>query len=40
MTKDLALLVHGPEVSRDKWLTTREFLEALKRNLDEKISNN
>jgi isocitrate dehydrogenase len=40
MTKDMALLVHGPEVSRDKWLTTREFLEALKRNLDEKISNN
>jgi isocitrate dehydrogenase len=40
MTRDLALLVHGPEVSRDKWLTTREFLEALKRNLDEKISNN
>jgi isocitrate dehydrogenase len=40
MTKDLALLVHGPEVSRDKWLTTREFLEALKRNLDEKITNN
>lgn len=37
MTKDLAILVHGPEVTRESWLTTREFLEALKRNLDLKI---
>lgn len=36
MTKDLAVLVHGPEVSRENWLTTREFLEALKNNLDSK----
>ncbi len=38
MTKDLAMLVHGPDVSRENWLTTREFLEALKRNLDSKIN--
>lgn len=34
MTKDLAMLVHGSDVDRENWLTTREFLEALKRNLD------
>ena len=33
MTKDLALLVHGNDVTRDHWLTTQEFLQALKRNL-------
>ena len=38
MTKDLAMLVHGTNVSRENWLTTREFLEALKRNLDSEIS--
>ena len=34
MTKDLALLVHGNDASRDTWLTTQEFLQALKRNLE------
>lgn len=35
MTKDLARLVYGQrDVSRDKWLTTGEFLDALKKNLD------
>ncbi|MCE5204974.1 MAG: NADP-dependent isocitrate dehydrogenase [Porphyromonadaceae bacterium] len=34
MTKDLALLVHGNSASRDTWLTTQEFLQALKRNLE------
>jgi len=34
MTKDLALLVHGNNASRDTWLTTQEFLRALKRNLE------
>ena len=34
MTKDLALLVHGNDASRDTWLTTQEFLHALKRNLE------
>lgn len=33
MTKDLALLVHGSKMSRENWLTTREFLEAIKDNL-------
>jgi len=36
MTKDLALLVHGNDASRDTWLTTQEFLHALKRNLNNK----
>ena len=35
MTKDLALLVHGNDASRDTWLTTQEFLQALKRNLED-----
>ncbi len=37
MTKDLALLVHGNDAPRDSWLTTQEFLNALKRNLDLKL---
>lgn len=36
MTKDLALLVYGNDASRSTYLTTQEFLQALKRNLDEK----
>ena len=36
MTKDLALLVYGNNASRDTYLTTQEFLQALKRNLDKK----
>lgn len=38
MTKDLALLVYGNDVSRDKYLNTKEFLDALKRNLDKKLN--
>lgn len=34
MTKDLALLVHGNDAASDTWLTTQEFLNALKRNLE------
>lgn len=34
MTKDLALLVYGSELQRNNWLTTKEFLNALKRNLE------
>ncbi|HOO95005.1 MAG TPA: NADP-dependent isocitrate dehydrogenase [Proteiniphilum sp.] len=34
MTKDLALLVHGNDAPRDSWLTTQQFLQALKRNLE------
>src|SRR5690554_944194 len=37
MTKDLALLVHGSEAPRDSYLTTNEFLNALKRNLEKKL---
>lgn len=34
MTRDLALLVHGNDAPRDSWLTTQQFLQALKRNLE------
>jgi len=37
MTKDLALLVHENGASRDTYLTTHEFLDALKRNLEKKL---
>lgn len=37
MTKDLALLVYGNDVSADKYLNTQDFLAALKRNLEEKL---
>ena len=29
MTKDLALLIHGKEMTSEHWLTTEEFLEAI-----------
>jgi isocitrate dehydrogenase len=38
MTKDLAILVHGDNVSNDKYLTTEGFLAAIKRNLDLKLN--
>ncbi|HCC86537.1 MAG TPA: NADP-dependent isocitrate dehydrogenase [Porphyromonadaceae bacterium] len=34
MTRDLALLVHGNDAPRESWLTTQQFLQALKRNLE------
>ncbi len=37
MTKDLAILVHGDNVSKDNYLTTEGFLAAIKRNLDVKL---
>ena len=37
MTKDLAILVHGDNVSKDNYLTTEGFLAAIKRNLDIKL---
>ena len=40
MTKDLALLVYGSEMKRENWLTTKDFLDALKRNLEKAISTN
>ena len=39
MTKDLALLVYGSEMQRDNWLTTKDFLNALKRKLEEVLEN-
>jgi isocitrate dehydrogenase len=38
MTKDLAVLVHGNNVSSSDYLNTQEFLQALKRNLDAKYA--
>ncbi|GLT31921.1 hypothetical protein SLA2020_066200 [Shorea laevis] len=37
MTKDLALLVHGPKVSREFYLNTEEFIDAVAQNLESKI---
>ena len=38
MTKDLALLVYGNDVSADKYLNTQDFLDMLRHNLDEKLN--
>ncbi|XP_077219887.1 isocitrate/isopropylmalate dehydrogenase family protein [Tasmannia lanceolata] len=37
MTKDLALLIHGPKVSREFYLSTEEFIDAVALNLEAKI---
>lgn len=37
MTKDLAVLIHGKNLTKDNYLTTQGFLDALKRNLDIKL---
>lgn len=37
MTKDLAILIHGDNVTSDNYLSTEAFLAALKRNLDMKL---
>ncbi|XP_019185604.1 PREDICTED: isocitrate dehydrogenase [NADP]-like [Ipomoea nil] len=37
MTKDLALLNHGPKVSRELYLNTEEFIDAVAQNLRSKI---
>ena len=34
MTKDLAVLIHGKELNSSHYLTTQEFLAALKENLE------
>jgi isocitrate dehydrogenase len=39
MTKDLAVLVHGNNVTSSDYLNTQEFLQALKSNLDAKYAN-
>lgn len=38
MTKDLALLIHGSNLKRQHYLNTQEFLDAIKENLDTKMS--
>jgi len=37
MTKDLAILVHDDNISRNDYLNTQDFLAAIKRNLDAKL---
>lgn len=37
MTKDLALLVHGDSMKREDYLTTQEFLGAIKGNLEQAL---
>ena len=37
MTKDLAILVHGENITRRDYLSTEEFMQALKRNLEKKL---
>lgn len=38
MTKDLAILIHGDKLTRNDYLNTEDFLKAIKRNLDLKIT--
>ncbi|KAB1209146.1 Isocitrate dehydrogenase [NADP], chloroplastic/mitochondrial [Morella rubra] len=37
MTKDLAILVHGSKVSRENYLSTEEFIDAVGQNLEAKL---
>ncbi|HET9571152.1 MAG TPA: isocitrate dehydrogenase (NADP(+)) [Bacteroidales bacterium] len=38
MTKDLAVMIYGDKLDRSNYLSTQEFLQALKVNLDKKLS--
>lgn len=38
MTKDLAMLVHGDNISRNDYLNTQDFLSAIKSNLDKALN--
>jgi isocitrate dehydrogenase len=38
MTKDLALLIHEKDMNESHYLTTQEFLDALKENLESKLN--
>ena len=40
MTKDLAILVYGENITRDQYLNTQDFLAAIKRNLEKAMSRN
>ncbi|KAB2011617.1 hypothetical protein ES319_D09G032200v1 [Gossypium barbadense] len=37
MTKDLAILIHGPKVSKEFYLTTGDFVDAIAINLERKL---
>lgn len=37
MTKDLALLIHGPKVSREFYLNTEEFIDTVAKNLEKTL---
>uniref|UniRef100_UPI0005CA6F3F isocitrate dehydrogenase [NADP] n=1 Tax=Fragaria vesca subsp. vesca TaxID=101020 RepID=UPI0005CA6F3F len=37
MTKDLALLIHGPKVSREFYLNTQEFIDTVAKNVEQKL---
>ncbi|XP_059450534.1 isocitrate dehydrogenase [NADP], chloroplastic/mitochondrial-like [Corylus avellana] len=37
MTKDLAILIHGSKVSREHYLNTEEFIDAVAQNLEVKL---
>lgn len=38
MTKDLALTIHGKKMGREHWLTTSDFMDKLRMDLETKIS--
>lgn len=38
MTKDLALTIYGKDLKEEHYLTTEEFMAAIRRNLEEKMS--
>ncbi|KAI7751624.1 hypothetical protein M8C21_014768 [Ambrosia artemisiifolia] len=37
MTKDLSILIHGPKASRESYLNTEEFIDAVAQNLGSKL---
>ncbi|WP_373512730.1 NADP-dependent isocitrate dehydrogenase [Persicitalea sp.] len=38
MTKDLALIIHGDKLTKDNYLNTEDFLEAIDENLQKKLA--
>lgn len=38
MTKDLALTIHGKKMTREHWMTTADFMDKLRLELDKKLS--
>jgi isocitrate dehydrogenase len=38
MTKDLAMLIHKEEMTREDYLSTQDFLAAIKENLDKALA--